>query len=63
MSWNDAKISAVDWLRGLNLPGNLRGQIIDLQQLGVRLEAQGVFRQMVLRAAARELRQRGATLK
>jgi len=63
MSWSDAKTKAAEWLRGLKLPGNLQGQIIDLKGLGEQLEAQGTFRDMVLRAAARELRHRGAKLK
>ena len=63
MSWSDAKSKAAEWLRGLNLAADLHGQIIDLELLGGRLEAQGAFREMILRAAARELRHRGAKLK
>jgi len=63
MSWKDAKHNAAEWLRGLNLPVDMHGQIIDLQTLGLKLEADGPYRLMVLRAAARELRHRGARLK
>lgn len=63
MSWKDAKKQAADWLRELRLAENLHGQTIDLASLGVKLECDGIYRQMVLRAAGRELRHRGAKLK
>jgi hypothetical protein len=63
MSWKDAKQRAADWLQELQLPENLTGQTIDLVTLGTKLECEGTYRQMVLRAAGRELRQRGAKIK
>jgi hypothetical protein len=62
MSWNDAKQVATDWLRGLPLPANLTGRTINLRELAEKLPYQGMFRDMVLRAAARQLRHRGARL-
>jgi hypothetical protein len=62
MSWNNAKLTASHWLQGLNLPADLHGQIIDLQGLEQKLTSSGKFRTMVLRAAMRELRHRGAKL-
>jgi len=63
MSWIDAKSAASAWLRGLNLPNDLHGRVIDLSQLSASLTARDQFRTMVLRAAARELRHQGAKIK
>ena len=63
MPWKDAKQDAAKWLLELNLPMDLHGLTIDLRTLGEKLPVQGPFRLMVLRAAARELRHRGAKIK
>lgn len=63
MSWKEAKTHAHEWLKAMNLPEDLTGQTLDLLELAATLECQGAFRVMVLRAAARELRHRGAKLK
>jgi len=63
MPWKDAKQDAATWLREMNLPMDLHGLNIDLRHLGEKLPVQGPFRLMVLRAAARELRHRGAKIK
>ncbi|HVU39374.1 MAG TPA: hypothetical protein VHC95_13655 [Opitutales bacterium] len=63
MAWKDAKLYAKEWLSAKNLPADLTGQTFDLVEMGTSLECQGAFRVMVLRAAARELRHRGAKLK
>jgi len=63
MSWIAAKKSAAEWLQGLNLPEKMDGRIIDLEELGQTLNCDGAFRIMVLRAATRELRRRGAKIK
>jgi hypothetical protein len=62
MSWRDAKQIAKNWLAELNLPLDLRGETIKLGELAERLTYQGSFRDMVLRAAKRQLRQRGALI-
>jgi hypothetical protein len=62
MSWKDAKLAATEWLRELNLPANLTGQSINLKELAEKLPHTGTYREMVLRAVARQLRQRGAKL-
>ncbi len=63
MSWKDAKKQATTWLQELHLPKNMQGQVIDLSNLSAKLGLEGTYRQMVLRAAGRELRHRGAKLK
>lgn len=63
MSWREAKKEASDWLRSLNLPTDLSGETIDLRALGANLTYPPAFRLMVLRAAKRELRFRGAKVK
>jgi hypothetical protein len=62
MSWKDAKTAAIEWVKQLNLPTDLTGQTFDLAQLAAKLPHQGAFREMVLRAAARIIRQRGGKL-
>jgi hypothetical protein len=63
MSWKDAKKEASLWLPTLNLPADLVGQEIDLSALADKLPHAGRFREMILRAAARELKSRGAKIK
>jgi hypothetical protein len=60
MSWKDAKKTAAVWVDEMRLPANLTGKSIDLKKLAEKLPHQGVYREMVLRAATRLLRQRGA---
>ncbi len=63
MPWIDAKKSAAEWLKSLDLPADLNGRTIDLHELGLTHASEGNFHLMVLRAAARELRRRGAKIK
>ncbi len=60
MSWKDAKKTAEAWVAGMSLPKNLTGKSINLKQLAENLPQQGVYREMIVRAATRLLRQRGA---
>lgn len=61
MSWEQAKNDAANWLGTLKLGKDLHGQHIDLLQHAATLKAQGQFRTMVLRAAARLIKKRGGT--
>jgi hypothetical protein len=63
MPWKDAKNAATAWLESLNLPADLRGQEVDLLVLAKNLPDKGRFREMILRAAARQLKARGAKVK
>lgn len=60
MSWKEAQREARHWIDGLNLT-NVRGRLIDLREPAKQLRFQGEFRTMVLRAAERLLKTRGAT--
>ena len=60
MSWKDAQREARLWIDGLNLQ-NVKGRLIDLREPATKLTFQGEFRTMVLRAAERLLKTRGAT--
>jgi hypothetical protein len=62
MTWNDAKQAATEWLRELQLPADLKGQSINVKKLAEKLPQQGAFRDMIVRAAIRQLRQRGAKI-
>jgi hypothetical protein len=60
MSWKDAKKEATAWIEGLGLPQELDGVEIDLAAITKELRQTGRFREMVVRAIARQLKARGA---
>ena len=62
LSWREARQAAADWLAsiGYSKKRDVRGEFIDLQPFGPSLKQTGPFREMVLNAAARLLRRRGA---
>ena len=60
MSWKDAKKEATIWIEGLGLPQELDGVEIDLVAVTKDLKQAGRFRDMVVRAIARQLKARGA---
>ena len=62
MSWKDAKKTAEEWVGQMGLPKDLTGKSINIKQLAEKLPQQGVYREMIVRAATRLLRQRGAKL-
>lgn len=59
MSWHIAKKEARHWIDSQNLH-DVRGRLIDLREAAHSLRFQGHFRLMVLRAAERLLKTRGA---
>jgi len=63
MSWEKAQREAEKWLATSGVPAHqgIRGQYFDLRDHGDKIAAQGQFRAMILRAAARQLTKRGAT--
>jgi len=63
MSWKDAKIEATAWLDGLGLPPDLTGREIDLDAITKELPQKTRFREMIVRAIARQLKARGAKIK
>ncbi len=60
MSWKDAKIAAAQFVQDLRLPEDLTGRVLSLKELREQLPFEGTYRDMVLRAALRELRRRKA---
>lgn len=62
MTWQNAKIEAEKWIHSLDLPEDMKGQTVKLGELGKDLPFEGQFREMVLRAAARLLKSRGAKI-
>lgn len=62
MSWEAAKLEADKWLSTLDLPKDVRNQLVDLTQHTSSLQATGRFRIMILQAAARALKKRGANV-
>lgn len=60
VSWKDAQREARHWIDSLNLQ-KVKGRLIDLREPAKKLQFQGHFRTMVLRAAERLLVTRGAT--
>ncbi len=63
MSWKDAKSEATSWINTLKLPEELAGREIDLVETTKELPHKGRFREMVVRAIARQLKARGAKIK
>jgi len=63
MSWKDAKKEATLWIEGLKLPPQMEGREIDLAAITKELRQTGRFRDMVVRAIARQLKARGAKVK
>lgn len=59
MSWKEAKQIAEAWLAELNL-GRVQGRYIDIHDKGATLVATGEYRRMILQAAGRILKARGA---
>lgn len=62
MSWKDAKSEATTWLEKLGLPQTMTGQEVDLAVVTKDLPQQGRFREMIVRAIARQLKARGAKI-
>jgi len=62
MSWKDAKTEAVSWLEQQGLAKDLKGQEFDLEATTKELPHKGRFREMVVRAIARQLKARGAKI-
>jgi hypothetical protein len=62
MSWETAKKDASAWVKSFKLPTDLKGKIVDLKKRAEDLPYEGEYREMVLRAAARILKQRGAKI-
>ena len=60
VSWKRAQQEAQRWIDSMNLQ-NVKGRLIDLREPAKSLTFQGEFRTMVLRAAERLLKTRGAT--
>lgn len=60
MSWQEAKQLAEAWIEELNL-GKVKGRYIDIHDKGATLVATGEYRRMILEAAKRVLKSRGAT--
>ncbi len=60
MSWKDAQHEARHWIDSLNIQ-NPKGRLIDLREPAQKLSFQGHFRKMVLNAAERLLKTRGAS--
>jgi len=52
--------TASRWLASLDLPRDLSGQTVDLRERVATLECGISYREMVLEAARRELKKRGA---
>jgi len=59
MNWSIAKKEARNWIDNLNLQ-NVRGRLIDLREPAKMLRFSGHSRLMVVRAAERLLKTRGA---
>jgi len=60
LSWADAVDEAGKWIGSLHLGRDLHGQTIDLTEAAKALPFEGVFRDMVIDAACRKLKKRGA---
>lgn len=60
MSWTKAQKEARRWIDSLNIQSP-KGRLIDLREPAAKLTFQGQFRKMVLQAAERLLKSRGAT--
>ena len=60
MSWKSAKVDAQAWIDSLDLETDLTGQTLHVNDLARDLDYEGEYRDMVLRAAARILKQRAA---
>ena len=60
LSWASAVEEAGKWIGSLHLGRDLTGQTIDLTEAVKSLPFEGVFRDMVLDAAQRKLKRRGA---
>jgi len=63
MSWKDAKSEATSWLDQLGIAQKLDGQEIELSMITKKLPQTGRFKEMVVRAIARQLKARGAKVK
>ncbi len=61
MSWEKAKKEAEAWLSGLAL-GDVQGRVIDLEEAAKALPFDGKFKGMILDAARRILKKRGADI-
>lgn len=60
MSWKDAQREAEKWIESLKL-GKTSGQVVDLSAHGATLPSTSqAYREMVMEAARRILRKRGA---
>jgi hypothetical protein len=61
VSWKAAQKEARRWIDSLNIQSP-KGRVIDLREPASKLTFQGDFRKMVLVAAGRLLKTRGATV-
>lgn len=61
MSWQEAQDEAAKWLGTLRLGRDLFRQTIDLREAAKSMPYEGKFRDMVLEAARRKLKKRGAS--
>lgn len=62
MSWNQAKRESEKWLKTLPLPAELQGATVDLRLYADTLGGKAAFKAMVIAAAARSLKKKGATV-
>jgi len=60
LSWEDAVHEAGEWIGSLHLGRDLTGKTVDLTEAVKALRFEGVFRDMVIDAARRKLKKRGA---
>lgn len=60
LSWKNAVKAASQWLSALQIPRDCHGRTIDLRAPAAELPIEGEYKRMVLEAARRELRKRGA---
>jgi len=60
LSWADAVDEAGKWIGSLHLGRDLTGKTVDLTEAAATLPFEGVFRDMVIDAACRKLKKRGA---
>ncbi len=63
MSWAQAQREAEKWLAASGVPQHqgIKGRYFDLHEKGAGIIQEGQFRTMILRAADRSIKKRGAT--
>lgn len=60
IGWKNAVSTAARWLGSLEIPRDLQGQTIDLREAASTLPYDLEYKRMVLEAAKRNLKKRGA---